>query len=1159
MASSAASAIFGRELLELRLSGALFAAFQSWAAIAVDQVISGLIPDVNDALTRDIVLAAVPDEFNDAAANYLSDLQMLTDVVDVLTEVNQYARAQGMGEDATRRLMRSAVKPSRGLYAPVPTRMLELTRVRELVPVLAPARSPLPEHPSLLAPDIPFAEYGHTYRTRLEAIGRTVATSLSGRAARAEAQRTGQDLRWITTGDNRVRDSHRAAQGQTVAADEWFRVGGVPMEYPGDPAAPRDEIANCRCVLTLVTPPERRYVQRYIPREWLNAAAQKPDETVPNGSTGTAASAAPTGTPSPAAPVGLTAAAPTQARAPKGTAIGGQWIDTPSGMLRTVTATGEEVPGEDVVAQAIGEPGTPTSYAALAAAGGMHQKVNPGYEDLTGRQFNCTKVAMATELQARGYTGAIAANEHNFSGVMTSDVEKVFPGSRASLVLNSKGAAYEEMTMAGPGARFIVMGNRTGGAGHAWNAEVTEDGDLREYDNQVPYEYTGAISGGQGLYMDYRDYRVIRVDDAGLSGELVTGIDWSGTRDEPFIINDAAAAADLADITAAVDPAPALAALGIDVATADLVDEGDRYRVIPTADQVIYDDRATFIVKASGEVIRELDRGALTAAAPMQARAPKGTPIGGEWIDTPGGLLGRIGTSAAPGGAVSVEIGDSVYTGDPAPAHGREDDIRAHGMSTPTLIHSKGDPASAQAFQNAIQRAKDANPYGASVYVYPTSDYEGMDLWLTEDGMGGIALKGDDIVSGFNTPGSANRHFVQHAMATAQAAGGTHADAFDTVLPDLYAQAGMEVVARTPWNDEYAPDGWDYDQFAKFNGGRPDVVFLKYNPDGWWGQYTPGQGQVVEDYDDGVALTASAEGHVDGLVVPLFTTRLLDGLRRRVRSEQVRHKLDPVLLSPSHPDMVRDEPGGNPGLYAAPAQARAPKGTPIGGEFIDTPGRLLAGIGVRNKLTLGFAAPADVANARSAAKAKEAALPEPTAADRAIAAARHGKSKRQGGDDRPGSQRRKKLRQDLLTEFGDGTTCPCLNCGRVLDVTTVSMDRIIPGADNGRYNIENLIPMDYDCNRARSDSDFDEMASTWAAAPIGDEPAVTPGTVVRAHPSGWGRDESGDLDGADDAPSLEGVPEWIEGPLEVVPVDAYLKHIVGGYDVDPASIEEGAP
>lgn len=62
--------------------------------------------------------------------------------------------------------------------------------------------------------------------------------------------------------------------------------------------------------------------------------------------------------------------------------------------------------------------------------------------------------------------------------------------------------------------------------------------------------------------------------------------------------------------------------------------------------------------------------------------------------------------------------------------------------------------------------------------------------------------------------------------------------------------------------------------------------------------------------------------------------------------------------------------------------------------------------------------------------------------------------------------------------------------------------------------------------------------------------------MVRARVSGWGRDESGDLGGADDAPSLEGVPEWVEGPLEGQAVPGYFKHIVGGYDVDPEGMEQ---
>jgi hypothetical protein len=329
----------------------------------------------------------------------------------------------------------------------------------------------------------------------------------------------------------------------------------------------------------------------------------------------------------------------------------------------------------------------------------------------------------------------------------------------------------------------------------------------------------------------------------------------------------------------------------------------------------------------------------LTASAPNQARAPRGTPIGGQWIDTPGGMLADVGATGGDAGQVSIPVGEHTFSGSVAEPHGRESDIQANGYSTPTLIRApKGDPESSAAFQAAIQRAKDGNPYGASVYVYDLAEYEDMDLWLTEDGTAGIALHNGDIVSGFNEGSNpANKGFVLHGMATAQAAGGTRADAFDTVLPDIYAKAGMEVVGRVPWDDDYAPDGWDYEQFAKFNGGRPDVVFMKANPDGWWGTYTPGQGQVVESYEDGQALTASVEGHVDGLVVPLPAASGVYLSLSRVGTQKPLHELLAIRLSPSHPDILQTQPGNT----YTPAQARAPKGTEIGGQWIDTPAGLL--------------------------------------------------------------------------------------------------------------------------------------------------------------------------------------------------------------------------
>lgn len=56
---------------------------------------------------------------------------------------------------------------------------------------------------------------------------------------------------WVTRDDGRERASHRRADGQEVPLRDYFQVGGVPMRYPGDPAAPPDEVINCRCSLEL--------------------------------------------------------------------------------------------------------------------------------------------------------------------------------------------------------------------------------------------------------------------------------------------------------------------------------------------------------------------------------------------------------------------------------------------------------------------------------------------------------------------------------------------------------------------------------------------------------------------------------------------------------------------------------------------------------------------------------------------------------------------------------------------------------------------------------------------------------------------------------------------------------------------------------------------
>jgi len=60
--------------------------------------------------------------------------------------------------------------------------------------------------------------------------------------------------KWDTSGDERVRDSHRiVGMQEPIGFNEWFNVGGVRMRFPNDPQAVgfSGEIAkeriNCRC------------------------------------------------------------------------------------------------------------------------------------------------------------------------------------------------------------------------------------------------------------------------------------------------------------------------------------------------------------------------------------------------------------------------------------------------------------------------------------------------------------------------------------------------------------------------------------------------------------------------------------------------------------------------------------------------------------------------------------------------------------------------------------------------------------------------------------------------------------------------------------------------------------------------------------------------
>jgi len=59
--------------------------------------------------------------------------------------------------------------------------------------------------------------------------------------------------RWLSRGDDAVRNTHRTLDGQTQPIDRAFKSpSGVSLRYPRDPKAPSSETRGCRCKLELV-------------------------------------------------------------------------------------------------------------------------------------------------------------------------------------------------------------------------------------------------------------------------------------------------------------------------------------------------------------------------------------------------------------------------------------------------------------------------------------------------------------------------------------------------------------------------------------------------------------------------------------------------------------------------------------------------------------------------------------------------------------------------------------------------------------------------------------------------------------------------------------------------------------------------------------------
>ena len=136
-------------------------------------------------------------------------------------------------------------------------------------------------------------------------------------------------------------------------------------------------------------------------------------------------------------------------------------------------------------------------------------------------------------------------------------------------------------------------------------------------------------------------------------------------------------------------------------------------------------------------------------------------------------------------------------------------------------------------FSNALEEAKSSNDHGAYVDGQSVDSLKekGAKIIMSEDGLSGAAVgtagkeKGN-IFGVFKSKQSNAKKASAQLMIQAVANGGNKLDCFDGNLRNIYSSVGFVPVARVAFNEEYAPDGWNYER-----DGKPDVVFWIHNGD----------------------------------------------------------------------------------------------------------------------------------------------------------------------------------------------------------------------------------------------------------------------------------------------------------------------------------------
>jgi predicted GNAT family acetyltransferase len=150
----------------------------------------------------------------------------------------------------------------------------------------------------------------------------------------------------------------------------------------------------------------------------------------------------------------------------------------------------------------------------------------------------------------------------------------------------------------------------------------------------------------------------------------------------------------------------------------------------------------------------------------------------------------------------------------------------------------------AEQYSEELDKTKESDPE-AYWSVSPVSAADAAKGTIIDTPDGAAIVKPDGDIAGlFKKATSKAKGVAQDLLKRAIAAGGKKLDNFDGYLTKQYEKAGFRIVSRVPFNEEYAPPGWN-----KELHGTPDVVAMVYDPEG----KLDIEEKTFDDYDEAMA------------------------------------------------------------------------------------------------------------------------------------------------------------------------------------------------------------------------------------------------------------------------------------------------------------------